>query len=523
MRAFIQRAGASAIAAALVSTAGLSVRADELLVMPYTCAMVGGRPLLTPAPEQGHAVLGRREQRPFTACSPANPEMCRNWTVHRFDIDCQGARVSWVDVVAAATEHTGDRVRAEGGRLLLRMPRNWSFGPDDPCARPPGFEDRFLFGRMRRYCNDRSAMAPPVVEMPFGFAPMLGIDGIFVQSSAPAVSNAAPLPAQPPAAAVPPFPPPKVARAEPPPRPEPAPSAHADVPAEPQPREAPVKSEAPPQVAIKPPPAHTTPPAPAPAVKLPQAVSPPASPGGPVVPKIINRPEGGAGETAEPPASAVAAPQQAPAPAPKAGPNAAAPGIDASQPRPAPAAEPPPAVTVSLLSYARSPAVGAIAALSGLAVVLLAAFAVARRRERLRPAGPPPHEFASVSFDSPKTSANLVWAQGGPPANPRPVAPVPKPPARRQAHAPQAHLGVAPTLIDRIPQTRAEAVNILGIGVMPDTSETAMKKIVDGLRLSWHPDLAKNDDDRHLREFRIKQINAAWDLIQGRRMERLDS
>ena len=206
MRAFIRRAGASAIAAALVSTAGLSVRADELLVMPYTCAMVGGRPLLTPAPEQGHTILGRREQRPFTACSPANPEMCRNWTVHRFDIDCQGARVSWVDVVAAAGEQTGNRVRAEGGRLFVRMARNWSFGPDDPCARPPGFEDRFLFGRMRRYCADRSAMAPPVVEMPFGFAPMLGIDGIFVQSSAPAVSNAAPVPHQSPAAAEPPIP-----------------------------------------------------------------------------------------------------------------------------------------------------------------------------------------------------------------------------------------------------------------------------------------------------------------------------
>ena len=82
---------------------------------------------------------------------------------------------------------------------------------------------------------------------------------------------------------------------------------------------------------------------------------------------------------------------------------------------------------------------------------------------------------------------------------------------------------IKPTLIDRIPQTRAEAIHILGMGVMPDTSQAAMKKLVDGLRLSWHPDLAKDETDRHLREFRIKQINTAWDLIQGRRMERLDS
>ncbi len=64
---------------------------------------------------------------------------------------------------------------------------------------------------------------------------------------------------------------------------------------------------------------------------------------------------------------------------------------------------------------------------------------------------------------------------------------------------------------------------MLGMGVSPDTTETAMKKIVDGLRQSWHPDLAKSEIDRQLREFRVKQINAAWDLIQGKRLERLDS
>ncbi len=66
-------------------------------------------------------------------------------------------------------------------------------------------------------------------------------------------------------------------------------------------------------------------------------------------------------------------------------------------------------------------------------------------------------------------------------------------------------------------------MQILGMGVSPDASETAMKKVVDGLRLSWHPDLAKDEVDRQLREFRVKQINTAWDLIQGKRMQRLDS
>jgi hypothetical protein len=70
-----------------------------------------------------------------------------------------------------------------------------------------------------------------------------------------------------------------------------------------------------------------------------------------------------------------------------------------------------------------------------------------------------------------------------------------------------------------MPRTRSEAVEVLGMGVMPGASEAAMKKIVDGLRLSWHPDLAQDETDRQLRELRTKQINAAWDIIQGKRVE----
>jgi DnaJ-class molecular chaperone len=68
-----------------------------------------------------------------------------------------------------------------------------------------------------------------------------------------------------------------------------------------------------------------------------------------------------------------------------------------------------------------------------------------------------------------------------------------------------------------MPRTRGEAIEVLGMGVMPGASEAAMKKIVDGLRLSWHPDLAQDEADRQLRELRTKQINAAWDIIQGKR------
>ena len=64
-----------------------------------------------------------------------------------------------------------------------------------------------------------------------------------------------------------------------------------------------------------------------------------------------------------------------------------------------------------------------------------------------------------------------------------------------------------------LPEPAADAYDLLG--VRPDASPVAVKKIVDGLRLSWHPDHAKDEIDRSVREARLKQINVAWDLIQG--------
>lgn len=65
-----------------------------------------------------------------------------------------------------------------------------------------------------------------------------------------------------------------------------------------------------------------------------------------------------------------------------------------------------------------------------------------------------------------------------------------------------------------MPTTAAEAYLVLG--VTASVPERALKKVVDGLRMSWHPDLANDEDDRQVREHRIKQINLAWDLIKSR-------
>src|SRR5262245_39506516 len=224
MRWFKRDAAVVALAALLLPVLRPgAASADELLVMPCACAMVGGQPVLTPGPEQGHRIFGQRDQRKFRACSPVNPDMCRNWNVHRFDLDCDGTRVSWVAVVAATNEGSR-RAWLLDGRLLLRMGPRWSLAPDDPCAQESGQDERPAYGgRLRRQCAERLAMAPPpVVEMPFGYAPMLGIEGIFVTAKAPPTDSGRSAPdvskapsALPPIVAGEPAPKPPVAEAKP--------------------------------------------------------------------------------------------------------------------------------------------------------------------------------------------------------------------------------------------------------------------------------------------------------------------
>lgn len=67
-----------------------------------------------------------------------------------------------------------------------------------------------------------------------------------------------------------------------------------------------------------------------------------------------------------------------------------------------------------------------------------------------------------------------------------------------------------------MPQSVTEAYRVLGINV--DAEPAVTKKLVDALRMSWHPDYARDNADRIKREDRMKQINTAWDLIKdGRR------
>jgi len=69
--------------------------------------------------------------------------------------------------------------------------------------------------------------------------------------------------------------------------------------------------------------------------------------------------------------------------------------------------------------------------------------------------------------------------------------------------------------VTALPRTTSEAYEVLGVNA--EVSAGVLKKIVDALRMSWHPDHARDESDRVLREDRIRQINIAWDLINGKR------
>lgn len=67
----------------------------------------------------------------------------------------------------------------------------------------------------------------------------------------------------------------------------------------------------------------------------------------------------------------------------------------------------------------------------------------------------------------------------------------------------------------RMPATPSEAYALLGLN--PDAADATLKKVADGLRMSWHPDHARSPLDRTEREARVKAINAAVDIIRSKR------
>jgi DnaJ-domain-containing protein 1 len=223
-----------------------------------------------------------------------------------------------------------------------------------------------------------------------------------------------------------------------------------------------------------------------------------------VVPKIINRPAG-----AEPSTTTQSVAAKPATPTTEKVPDPVLPKVAEVKPKidAAPAAKPSIPFEVSpgpsaLTAFAPSATTQALVGFAALVVLALGLFVWTRRREQLNLAAAGIREFGNVNFE-------------GRPARPRGNArlSLPRPASQTAPRAPKATL--SPEFGDgQVPRTREEACRVLGVS--PDADEAAMKKVVQGLWQSWHPDLATSTSDRQLREQRTTQINVAWDILSGK-------
>lgn len=147
--------------------------ARERVVMPFDCAADGGKVRLTPASEKSYRILGSREEEVVTTCTPSSSAGCRTVMVHRFTISCAGKAVGWMEIAAAIRNAAANRVWLEDGRLNLVMPTRSALNAPVSCLEgtgPHGLERRVV---LKGDCLPwpRKAEFEHLV-LPEGFAPI---------------------------------------------------------------------------------------------------------------------------------------------------------------------------------------------------------------------------------------------------------------------------------------------------------------------------------------------------------------
>ncbi|MDO9381530.1 MAG: hypothetical protein Q7T86_01575 [Hyphomicrobiaceae bacterium] len=529
---------AIALLTALAGTASFA-HAEDVVVMPYRCAIVEGKPVLTPADETGHRILGKLEKQKVKTCSTVDPKRCRQWATFKFDVDCSGTRVPWMQVFANAGEHTRRRVWERNGRLRVQNTTQRSKRIDDMCARRMGVNQEWW--SVNEICDEASPLnAPTATEMPAGFAPMVGLDAVFLpegsiampsQRTAKAGSATATQTETASIETAPQAKPASAAAAEtatsqkvkPALASEAASVAPGDAAPVALPSEAPTEKvtetmrEA--EQALPPQPAREEPMqtasqsqpaiARAPAAATENATAPPAEPaaqddGAMRVAALEVRGEPGAVVDGHTPAA----------------PDAAAPER---------AAGPQMAVTATETeggSAGNAFAYIIVALASGF---LLTTLLVVKWLGRADTSETVPQD---VSARDKVPRENRPAAMAGSVAVASTVDPgeLPRPssgtalavathhftaPAPTRRQVPQ-YAARSMTIGERMPSTTGEALAVLGMGVASESNLGSLKKIIDGLRMNWHPDHAQDEADRQDRELRLKQINAAWDILGGK-------
>lgn len=497
----------AAVATAFILLQLSAAAQAEHLVMPYACRIERGRVTLSPAPERSYAILGARSERPFTWCPPGTGP-CRIRMVHRFDLSCDGARVPWLAVASAAARTRSQTLSIENGRLRMATARSGDLVEDCAALRPAGSDpDRAC--RLRP--GGRAGLM--VANLPAGFAPLNDLGARIV------------------------FQPPKPALSAPP----------AIVPATATAQAAPAGTDA-----VRPTFSATA---------EPRQPLPSAAGSGP--------PQLAAVPAADPVALILASADKE---------AARSPGSVQSA-----ASHPPGSHATEIVSAEAADADGTTADTHGLAGPIVLALLLGtvlvgagwqghkRLRARVAPGVSQPgqglvrgagralvmDQEERACLELGRTVEQLVRNADDRLAELTAAAPLrgvlrqeldlirmrlaeslkladrPKPAWRQlrtrlQSAIRELHriVRIAEGAIASFsgahgavstPKSREEAYDVLGVNA--DVSETVLKKVVDALRMSWHPDLARGEEDRLVREERTKIINVAWDLISGKRAE----
>ena len=367
--------------------------AEEQLVMPFACHVAGGKVLLAPSAPQAYQIYGRAQHKRLTTCSPYDRRNCQNWFVHRFDLDCGGARTSWQSVVGALSPILAESVSSSGDAYDDR-----AYAPRGP-ARPPG--------------------PGPRISFPPGFAPNPMNVARFKQIDA--ATAQIPVPPKKPAATAPS----RVAETAPNPAPAAAPSTGG-------------KAQAPEKTAVA------------------QAKKPAVA--------QSKKPEEYQALQIEIDSGS----REVTGSLPKSG-----------------------AASNTLWRDA-----GTVFALTLAALLAFSATLLYRRRRMETLPLPAAHWPAARPSPTRSSNAGLEIAT-----------------AQQPAETPATRLRLWDE--DWLPATTSEALDVLGVD--PDASRDMIKSTVTRLRRALHPDYALDEEDRALRERRLKQINVAWEIVSGKR------
>ncbi len=521
------------------------------VVLPFACTVQSGKLVVQPSQPRYYRISDRGPARAFTVCAPGKQTDCRVLTAHRFDILCVGGSVAWRDVAAKGTELLGGGARVVRDRLQFQFrgkPAPWRAAKCDAGSWPPQGHPAGLvadaFPARGCVATGRFDKDKPFLTFPAGYAPLAELGGRLLVAGADIRVAAAPPPAKHPRRGTPSVGDNDAA-------PGPAKDGVAGLSRAIAPVAQAAKSASEKRTALPQPELRPSAPGPEPvkvAAPVPQAD-----------PQRVPNPIGV-------PAPALAQPAVATTTGQEAGVRALAQNwltIVALAPSERDGLPQSPDVSRGLVVLLIALALMAGMISSAIWIVIrdrrppfrpLDAYEVILRRDGLDLSQP----HAQVCADMCQSAQTLIGQVHGRVGELRGVAPLRRTLLREvrdverflaslistmpedeegwrrtrtklqrvindmvrlQDIVESAHRSLADgSLVARgLPTDRSEALEVLGAN--EHASERILKRLVDALRATWHPDHAVDDADRQAREERIKQINVAWDLVCGKRAE----